>query len=99
MVSWKQFCFSDGEAIRQEGGAGRTGGTAKSARRSGRPPAGNPYGPGEFGPNPSAFGLGRTTGTTAPKASTPGSGLWPARGQAKARIPSGRTLPSNHERL
>ena len=22
MVSWKQFCFSDGEAIRQEGGAG-----------------------------------------------------------------------------
>jgi len=56
MVSWKQFCFSDGEATRQEGGAGRTGGTAKSARRSGRPPAGNPYGPGEFGPNPSAFG-------------------------------------------
>jgi len=44
MVSWKQFCFSDGEAIRQEGGAGRTGGTAKSARRSGRPPAGNPTG-------------------------------------------------------
>ncbi|MBN9078463.1 MAG: hypothetical protein J0H84_19825 [Rhizobiales bacterium] len=22
MVSWKQFCFSHGEAIRQEGGAG-----------------------------------------------------------------------------
>jgi len=87
MVSWKQFCFSDGEAIRQEGGAGRTGGTAKSARRSGRPPAGNPYGPGEFGPNPSAFGLGRTTGTPAPKP------------LALARIPSGRTLPSNHERL
>lgn len=21
MLSWKQFCFSDGEAIRQEGGA------------------------------------------------------------------------------
>ena len=57
MVSWKQFCFSDGEAIRQEGGAGRNGGTAKSARRSGRPPAGNPYGSGEFGPNPSASDL------------------------------------------
>jgi hypothetical protein len=26
-----QFCFSDGEAIRQEGGAGRAGGTAQSA--------------------------------------------------------------------
>jgi hypothetical protein len=30
MIRWKQFCFTDGEAIRQEGGAGRTGGTAKS---------------------------------------------------------------------
>jgi hypothetical protein len=27
MVSWKQSCFSDGEAIRQEGGAGYAPGT------------------------------------------------------------------------
>ena len=38
------LCFSDGEAIRQEDGAGRTGSTAKSVRRRGRPPAGNPPG-------------------------------------------------------
>jgi hypothetical protein len=44
MARWKQFCFSDGEAIREEDGAGRTGGTAKSVRQSGRPPAGNPSG-------------------------------------------------------
>jgi hypothetical protein len=25
MVRWKQFCFTDGEAIREEGGAGRIG--------------------------------------------------------------------------
>jgi hypothetical protein len=25
MARWKQFCFSDGEAIREEGGAGRIG--------------------------------------------------------------------------
>jgi len=43
-VNFGSLCFSDGVAIRQEGGAGRTGGTAKSAWRSGRPPAGNPSG-------------------------------------------------------
>src|SRR6185312_12330334 len=42
IASWNQFCFLDGEAIREEDGAGRTGGTAKSARQSRRPPAGNP---------------------------------------------------------
>jgi hypothetical protein len=25
MARWKQFCFTDGEAIREEGGAGRIG--------------------------------------------------------------------------
>jgi len=39
MVSWKRFCFSAGVAIRAEDGAGRTGGTAKSVRQSGCPPA------------------------------------------------------------
>jgi len=54
MARQNQFCFSDGEAIRQDGGAGRA----------------------------------------APKALPPGSGLRPGRGQAKARIPSDRTIPS-----
>jgi hypothetical protein len=30
-VNTESLCFADGEAIRQEGGAGRAGGTAKSA--------------------------------------------------------------------
>jgi hypothetical protein len=51
------------------------------------PASGKPFRPGEFGLDPSAFGLGRTLSTTAPKPST----LDP--------IPSGRTIPANHERL
>ena len=34
------------------------------------PASEKPFGPGEFGPNPSGFGLGRATSTTAPKPST-----------------------------
>ena len=60
----------------------------RASRPTPRAPAsGKPCGPGEFGPSPSAFGLGRTSSTTAPKPSI------------LTRIPSGRTIPANHERL
>ena len=58
------LCFVDGEAIRQEGGAGRTVwyGQVRLTRRA--PASGKPFGPGKFGPNPSGFGLGRATSPT-----------------------------------
>jgi len=90
MTSWKQFCFSDGEATRQEGGAGRTGGTAKSARRSGRPPAGNrpvdlprkSTRPIDAGRPFAGEACGRPVGwVNSGQILQPlGSGLWPARG-------------------
>ncbi|MGE0500406.1 MAG: DUF6471 domain-containing protein [Rhizobiaceae bacterium] len=39
-----QFCFPDGEAIRQERRDGRWGSIVRAARRTGCPPAGNPPG-------------------------------------------------------
>jgi len=41
MFRWKQFCFSDGEAIRQEGAECAMRGIVRDGRHSGRPPAGS----------------------------------------------------------
>jgi len=49
------------------------------------PASEKPFGPGEFEPNPSGFGLGRATSTTAPKPST------------LAQIPDGRTIQFSQE--
>jgi len=58
MFKWKQFCFSAGEAIRQEGvecAMRRIGRDGRHSMNSGQVP--------------SIFGLGRTLSTTAPKSS------------------------------
>jgi len=60
-VGLKQFCFSDGEAIRQEGVECPMWFIGRGGRRSGRLASGKPFGPGEFEPNPSVFGLARCT--------------------------------------
>src|SRR5690606_38442526 len=84
LARWKQLCFSDGEAIRQEGRDGRIG-IRPSGLTPRAPASGKPFGPGAFGPNPSGSGsaVSRYDRRQNPRP-------WD-------QMPSGRAIPSSQE--